>query len=467
MSDPATTKLNYLGALRLSSNEVGAAPTPSINQGATVEQPRQKQAEKKDSTRDLPNQQYQQAPPPPKITKAQQADERKSVMAEILAATVQSEIMDAVSKQAEELTKQYQQEKIVRKKERDAAHAERIKQLREEQAREKDILKKRDAEGKVIERPKKPKPPEPEKVVIPMVKKVMESNQDGFQTEVTEVIDPVSQRVIKKITKAADQKGNLTNVVTLFDEKGHKKQVVQQKAKPNINTPAKAKETPNQVSASLLAANPFSAVLRADSVESPEEIQAQKAAAVEKGQKAAAEKEKVRAAAAAQQADQQARQKAKEQKEAARRAQIEAAAAAKAAEEAKSKGPANQAKGPQAAQGAKKAEPAKPTQPAQSKQQPAKQPQQPAKQPAQPKQEPKKEPVKIEAPKNKPADPVKTEAPAPTQKKGQQPKQLKKTGPGPQVKKPVAFWEDETLQPVLLLIAFLVVAAGLGYTISL
>jgi len=98
-------------------------------------------------------------------------------------------------------------------------------------------------------------------------------------------------------------------VVTTFDENGKQKEVVQQKAKPS-QTVSKPKEGSNQqVNKSLLAANPFSAVLQADDVESPEEIQAQKAAAQEKGKEIAAEKEKQRAIAAAQLAAKQAKEK--------------------------------------------------------------------------------------------------------------------------------------------------------------
>jgi len=337
--------------------------------------------------------------------------------------------------QARDLNEKWQTEKAARDKERQKEQDERQKQFQEERIRDRDVLKKRDHEGKIIERPKKVKPPEPEKVPAPQVKKVVETNQDGFQVEVTEIVDPVSQRIIKRITKNADQKGNMSNIVTVFDDKGSKT-VIHEKTKPiKTVTRVPGAATPGsnqQVSASLLAANPFSAVLKADTVESPEELLIKRS---EEIQKRNIEKE-LKAA-------QEPPKPEPEQPKPKEAPKPKAQQPAKKPQDNAAQKKADQPQ-PQRAEAPKpKAEQPKP-----------KQPEQPKKQPEAPKQKP-------------PADQPKPKQPDQPKPKQNQKQPAKKTGAQAKVKPQVAFWEDETLQPVLLLIAFLIVAAGLGYAISL
>jgi len=229
-----------------------------------------------------------------------------------------------------------------------------------------------------------------------------------FKVEITEIYDPVKQRVIKKVEKRGDEKGNITNLVTLIDDKGQETKV-EERVKPGQQV-AKVKENKsNQVSQSLLNSNPYSAVLKANSVETPAETQEKLAQA----KQLAASKEKEKHKAAAEQAA-----KAKEAK------------AARAAAAQNLKAPVESAKQRQEREELER------------------------KQAKERKEQAKKDREVSTTSQKVVSTPVNQ-------------KSLKKVVSAQQKKKPVAFWEDESFQPIFLLVGFLFVLAGLGYAFSL
>jgi len=159
-----------------------------------------------------------------------------------------------------------------------------------------------------------------------------------------------------------------------------------------------------QVSQSLLNANPYSAVLKAGSVDSPAEAQQKLAQARQFAADKAKEKQKAEAEKA---------QKTKESK-AARQAAAQPKAPVESAKERKEREESER----------------KQVQQAKEK-----------------KEQTKKETTQKVAPVNQ--------------------KSLKKAVATQQKKKAVAFWEDESFQPIFLLVGFLFVLAGLGYAFSL
>jgi len=215
------------------------------------------------------------------------------------------------------------------------------------------------------------------------------------------------KRVVKRVAKQADAKGNITNVVTLIDSEGTET-IVKEKAKPNAV--AKVKENKStQVSQSLLASNPYAAALKANTVESPSETQAKLAQARMLAADKAKEKQKIAAEAAA---------KAKELKE-----------AKSAAKQNLTKAPVETAKQRQEREALEKQQ------------------------------------VKEAKEKKAALQKERETQKSPTTSVNQ--KSLKKVVAISQKKKPAAFWEDESFQPIFLLVGFLFVLAGLGYAFSL
>lgn len=118
--------------------------------------------------------------------KSQQDSEMRNIMS-FISSSISQEALAAASQQARSLgeaaaiaSAAAQQQKIKENKERREAEREMLQ-------RDKDILHPRDSKGAYIVRPKKEKPPEPEKEKKPIVKKRIEKTEEGFMTEVTEV----------------------------------------------------------------------------------------------------------------------------------------------------------------------------------------------------------------------------------------------------------------------------------------
>jgi len=198
--------------------------------------------------------------------------------------------IEKVRLQAQQLNDQASRDKTIFEARRKLEYEERRQLQREEDAKQKDVLRPRDAQGAYKERaPKEPKPVEVPAEKAPVQKKKIVLNEDGFRTQTTEVFDGETGKKIKEVTKKGDAKGNLTTIVKLYEEDG-KVQTVE------IKNPDKAKTTntkgPQTVSQSLLAANPFSAVNKQHLFESPDEIQAKFSQAKAGGQANANEKGK-------------------------------------------------------------------------------------------------------------------------------------------------------------------------------
>lgn len=130
----------------------------------------------------------------------------------------------------------------------DAAEAARKAERAEKQAENKNsgggqVLQKRDSKtGEIIKVAKREKVVEPEKDKKPIVKKKTVKTDDGFSIEVTELSDPNTGKLVKKISKAIDAKtGGLINTVTTYEADGTETTVVEKQKPTKGVTVMKAK----------------------------------------------------------------------------------------------------------------------------------------------------------------------------------------------------------------------------------